>query len=106
MMSHRLSDILEPHEGYYFAPVTALFIALTAFMAIKHARLQIRRKVELENYVNALNTSLATLQTELESRGHVAERLAVILNDLKDKIDYYEQLASEHQLPLYREDRS
>ena len=106
MMSHRLTDILQPHEGYYLAPLTALFIALAAFFSIRHALYYVRRKVELENYIKALNDSLQNLQQELDSRGHVAENLAAILNDLREKIEYYEGLAREHQLPLYQDSAS
>jgi seryl-tRNA(Sec) selenium transferase len=95
--------VAQTPDDHLFGPISALVIALVAFFSVKHAHQAIRRRVYLENHVKTLNQSLAKLQQELEQRGHVAEHLAVILNDLRTKIDYYEQQAEAHKLPRYTE---
>lgn len=100
---HRIVEVAQTPDDHLFGPISALVIALVAFFSVKHAHQAIRRRVYLENHVKTLNQSLAKLQQELEQRGHVAEHLAVILNDLRTKIDYYEQQAEAHKLPRYTE---
>ncbi len=101
MIFHRAMDLVSLPNSLP-GPGSALVIAIVFYVCALKAQQAMRHSLELIKRVYQLKHSLHTLHAELENRGHLAERLAVILNSLRNEIDYYEHLASNHQLPVYK----
>lgn len=86
--------------------VSALMMGIALFGGAGYAHSVLRRQAKEKAYCSHLQAAFGTLMSTMQERGQLAENLAVLLNDLHDKIAYYEALAREQGLPLYKPHRT
>jgi hypothetical protein len=79
----------------------ALILGADFFCGASHIHATLRRQFKEKAYCTHLQAAFSTLITEMQDRGQLAEKLAVLLTDLHEKIAHYESQARENGLPLY-----
>jgi hypothetical protein len=98
VMSHRFGELL----GYYSfghataIPISAVFVFAT-YMA-KRAVSADERRIAM---MKAMEQHRLELETKVEQQKGAATALAIILNDFKSRIEFYEKQSAEHGLPKY-----
>jgi hypothetical protein len=80
----------------------ALVLSAALFCGATRVHAVLRQQAKEKAYYAHLQSAFSTLITD---RGQLAEKLAVLLTDLHEKIAHYESQAQEHGLPLYVSDQ-
>jgi hypothetical protein len=98
VMTHRVAELAGYHSYGHFSsvPIAVVFVVAT-YMAKRAVDVDEKRQALLK----LLEQQRHELETQVEQQRGTATALAIILNDFKSRIEYYEKLADEHQLPRY-----
>ncbi len=98
VMTHRVAELAGYHGYGHFSsvPIAMVFVVAT-YMAKRAVTADEKRQAMLK----ALDQQRQELEQQVEQQRGTATALAIILNDFKSRIEYYEKMAEEHGLPKY-----
>lgn len=84
-----------------FSEGTAILIALVALIAVLQTRSWIRKRFKQQAALTAVHDKLEQLAVDVQSRQPIATRIAEIINELREQIDFYEEQARKNRLPTF-----
>jgi hypothetical protein len=98
VMTHRFGELL----GYYaYGHFTAIPISMVFVFATYMAKRAVSVDEQRIERLRALEQHRIELETQVEEQKGAATALAIILNDFKSRIEFYEKQATDHALPKY-----
>jgi hypothetical protein len=100
MAAHRVDAVLH-YNTRPFNQFTAILIALIAFVAVIQTKRWIRKREKQTIALFRAHEKLEALADEVRNRQPIATRIAEILSDLRNQIDFYEDQCKKHQLPTF-----
>lgn len=101
MAAHRVGEMLNYNFLPQFTTVTAILIALIALISVLQTRRWVRKREQHTAGLAVVHNKLEALSKQLELRESLAVKVAEILGDLRQEIDFYKDQARDHHLPLY-----
>ena len=101
MAAHRVGEVTHYNMLAQFNSFTAILIAVVALISVLQTKRWVRKRDKQTAALLRAHDKLEALANEVQSRQPIATRIAEIINDLRDQIDYYEEQARKHRLPTF-----
>lgn len=97
-MTHRVAELAGYHSYGHF---TSVPIAMVFVVATYMAKRAVNADEKREALLRLLDQQRQQLEIQVEQQRGTATALAIILNDFKSRIEFYERMADDHGLPRY-----
>ena len=102
MAFHRVGEVFNYNIFPQFTHFTAILIAVIALISVLQTRHWIRKRERFNAGLAVVQTKLEKLAADVENRPPIATRIAEILNELREQLDFYEAQAKRHHLPTFK----